>query len=156
MEEKKIEKPGEKKEEGLQCANLPGDPIKVNYRWKDGKRGSTLEKVGETDLQKEANEAARGMTAGEQIARILRGDYSGIRPGDGVTGDITGFSDKTSGEVLHDAIKPMQDATKIAMQNNLSLTELEEKLTEIQNEINAAKKAEEAKKEEPKKEQENA
>lgn len=131
--------------------NLPGNRIKEVFRWKDG-RGSELVKVGEVDLQKEIDEAARGMSAGEQIARILRGDYSGIQPGDGVTGDLTGFADKTSGEVLHDAIKPMQKATATAMENNMSLTELEKKLTEIQNELNAQKKAEEAKQKEEVKE----
>lgn len=131
--------------------NLPGNRIKEVFRWKDG-RGSELVKVGEVDLQKEIDEAARGMTCGEQIARILRGDFSGIKAGDGVTGDLTGFADKTSGEVLHEAIKPMQKATATAMDNNMSLSELEKKLTEIQNEINAQKKAEEAKQKEEVKE----
>lgn len=137
MDERQIEKTEAPK---APC-NLPGDRIKVNFRWKNGKRGSELEKVGETDLQKQVNEAARGMTCGEQIARILRGDYSGIQPGEGVTGDITGFADKTSGEVLHATIKPLQEATRVAMDNNLTLSELEKKLTEIQNEINGQKKA---------------
>lgn len=138
------ERPIEKTEACGRTRNLPGNPIKEVFRWKDG-RGSELVKVGEVDLQKEIDEAARGMSAGEQIARILRGDYSGIQPGDGVTGDITGFADKTSGEVLHEAIKPMQKATAVAMANNMDLTELEKKLTEIQNEINEQKKAQEAK-----------
>lgn len=138
MDEKSIEK----KETPKRPFNLPGNRIKTVYRWKNG-RGSELEKVGEIDQKKEIDEAARGMTCGEQIARILRGDYSGIRPGDGVTGDLTGYNDKTSGQVLHDAIKPLQKATAAAMANNLSLSELEARVNEIQNEINAKKKAQE-------------
>lgn len=145
------ERPIETAAQSGRTRNLPGNRIKEVFRWKEG-RGSELVKVGEVDLQKEIDEASRGMSAGEQIARILRGDYSGIQPGDGVTGDLTGYADKTSGEVLHETIKPMQNATATAMANNMTLTELEQKLTDIQNEINAQKKAEEAKQKEEAKE----
>lgn len=145
------ERPIEKASASGRARNLPGNRIKEVFRWKEG-RGSELVKVGEVDLQKEIDEAARGMSAGEQIARILRGDMSGIQAGEGVTGDLTGYADKTSGEVLHEAIKPMQKATATAMANNMTLTELEKKLTEIQNEIDAQKKAEEAKQKEEVKE----
>lgn len=117
-----------------------GSGMRDQFVW--NKDHSGIEKVGTLNQKEMINAAAQGMTAGEQIARILRGDYSCFLPGDGITGDITGCAEKTSGEILHAAIAPIQNATRVAQENGKSLEELETMLAQVQAELDAKKKEE--------------
>lgn len=128
-----------------------GTGLRDQFRW--NKDHSGLEKIGTINQQEIIDAAAKGMTPGEQIARILRGDFSSFMPGEGITGDITGNAERTSGEVLHDVIKPIQKATFVAQENGLNLQELEKKIAEIEADLESKKKEAEALKA---KEQENA
>lgn len=119
-----------------------GTGLRDQFRW--NKDHSGLEKVGTINQQEMIDAAAKGMSAGEQIARILRGDYSCFMPGEGITGDLTGNADKTSGQVLHEAIRPLQKATEVAQENGLSLQELEKKIAEVEADLAAKKKEAEA------------
>lgn len=123
-----------------------GTGMRDKFLWNEDHSG--LEKVGTVNQQEMIDAAAKGLSAGEQIARILRGDYTCFLAGDGITGDITGAAEKTSGEVLHEVIKPIQKATQIAQDNGLSLQELEKKIAEIQAEIDLKKQEENQKVEE--------
>lgn len=128
-------------EQTLGTAYSPaGTGLRDQFRW--NKDHSGLVKIGTIDQQEMIDAASKGMTAGEQISRILRGDYSCFLPGDGVTGDTTGYAEKTSGEVLHAAIAPMQKATFVAQENGKSLEELETMLAQVQAELDAKKKEE--------------
>lgn len=117
-----------------------GTGFRDQFRWNEDHTG--LVKIGTVNQQEKIDAAAKGMSAGEQIARILRGDYSCFMPGDGVTGDITGNFDKTSGEVVHEMIKPIQNATRVAQENGKSLEELETMLAQVQAQLEAKKKEE--------------
>lgn len=140
---KNVQIEGQVEKNALGTAHSPtGTGMRDKFLWNEDHSG--LEKVGTINQQEMIDAAAKGMSAGEQIARILRGDYTCFIPGEGITGDITGVSDKTSGEVLHDVIKPIQDATEVAQENGLSLSELEKKIAEIQTDLDAKKKEAEA------------
>lgn len=128
-----------------------GTGMRDKFVWNEDHSG--LVKVGTINQQELIDAAAQGMTAGEQIARILRGDYTCVMPGEGFTGDITGNYDKTSGEVIHEIIKPIQEATRVAQDSGLTLSELEKKIAEVQADLDAKKKEAEALKA---KEQDNA
>lgn len=118
----------------------PGNPIKKNYRWKEGKRG--LKEVGETDLQKEIDAAAMGCSPSEQIVRILRGDTSCIPSEDPLPGgDYTGLADKTRNEILAEGLKPLNVMTGKAQDAGICIEELEEEYKKQLEELKAKKAA---------------
>lgn len=133
------EKPAEKKENALAAGNCPGSRNKIVYRWKDGQRGSELVQVDEYDIQEKMNDRGRGRRPSEQIARILNGDTSVLMAGDGVTGDIAGNGERTTGELVAEALAPLHRATGQAQANGMNLSELERKVNELQAAINAQK-----------------
>lgn len=135
---------------GSDCFTPCGSSIRIRYVWNSDYSG--LEKVGEEDLQEEIEAAALGRAPGEQVARIMRGDYSCMAEGEGLTGDQTGTFEKTSGEVLMPAIQKAGEAYLAAEASGLKLEELEEQLSQVEQKLKLAKEIQAAKA----KEKENA
>lgn len=90
-----------------------GDKIRTEYVWNEDQ--TALEKVRDVDIQKEINEAAKGCTIQEQIARLGMGDTSVLLPGDPVYADLSEIPE-TTGE----AMKQMEEKVKLAYAKKLA------------------------------------
>lgn len=63
-----------------------GDKIREDFLFDENMQ---LQKVGEHDIQKEINEAAKGLKISEQIERMARGDMTVMRSGEPTYGDVS-------------------------------------------------------------------
>lgn len=149
--------PNEKSPEKAQAGSLYYEPtgsnIRVNYVWESETQHAALVKVGETDIQKEIDEAAKGMTTGAQIRRILRGDTSAIQPGEGLYADVSDFPESEI-DTLNVGVQARSKVEAAARDNGMTYEEMEMKINEIAKELAAKKAAEpsEPKQETPKEE----
>lgn len=138
--------PNEKSPEKAQAGSLYYEPtgsnIRVDYVWESEVQHQTLVKVGETDIQKEIDEAAKGMTTGAQIRRILRGDASAIQTGEAIYADVSDFPESEI-DTLNVAVNARSKVEAAARDNGMAYEEMEAKINEIAKEL-AAKKAAEA------------
>lgn len=114
-----------------------GHPIRPVLRW-DQEHKHVI-KVGEEDLQKFIDDAAVGMSIGEQLARLSRGDLSVLRP-EGQFIDVSGLPE-TDGEAMVQANQAVIDAAKKVQEEKAAklaeaqkeLKEAEDKLAEAEN-----------------------
>lgn len=74
------------KEEKKVFYSPSGDAVREEFLFDEDWQ---LQKVGEHDIQKEINEAAKGLKVTEQIQRMARGDQTVIRPGQPFYGDVS-------------------------------------------------------------------
>lgn len=136
MEEKKNKNPG--------AAVFPsprGNGKRTIFVWNDDK--TALVPTGEVDIQKEIDERAKGMSITEQIARAMRGDVSVFQDGEAFYGDVSNVpaSDIDSLNVEVNARSQLEQA---ALDNNMTIEELEERLNEYKKEIEILKKQKES------------
>lgn len=101
-----------------------GEKIRADYVWNDDQ--TELVKVRDVDIQKEINEAAKGCTIQEQIARLSMGDTSVLIDGEPVYADISDIPE-TTGE----AMKQMEEKVKLAYAQKLAQEEASKK-TELE------------------------
>lgn len=118
-----------------------GDTVRETFVWNKDHDG--LEKTGEVDIQKEIDEAAKGMTANEQIARILRGDTSAIKPGEGFYGDVS-EAPETEVVAMNQTLQPAHKLEAAAQANNMEIAALKAKLVALEEEIKKAEAPKEA------------
>lgn len=144
--------PNEKSPEKAQAGSLfyepTGSNIRVDYVWESEVQHTALVKVGETDIQKEIDEAAKGMSTGAQIRRILRGDTSAIQPGEAVYADVSDFPESEV-DTLNVAAQARSKVEAAARDSGLSYEEMEAKLNDLAKELAAKKAAEAAQQEKP-------
>lgn len=142
--------PNEKSPNKAQAGSLYYEPtgsnIRVDYVWTSEVQHTELQKVGETDIQKEIDEAAKGMTTGAQIRRILRGDTSAIQTGEAIYADVSDFPESEI-DTLNVGVQARSKVEAAARDNGMTYEQMEAKINEIAQEL-AAKKAAEAPKQE--------
>lgn len=138
MEEKKTQAHDFGTASGYKYYCAPGNTIRERFVW--NKEHDGLEKVGEVEIQKEIDEAARGMTVGEQIRRILRGDFSGISSGDPVYDDVSELP-----ESMIDQMNVERAATnhleETAQNYGITIDELKQQIADLEAKMEADKKA---------------
>lgn len=95
------------KNEGLIFPSPAGDKIRTEFVWNADE--TELVKVRDVDIQKELNEAAKGCTIVEQIARLGMGDTSVLLDGEPVYADISDIPE-TTGEAMSQMENKVKEA----------------------------------------------
>lgn len=116
-----------------------GSNIRIDYVWESEAKHEKLVKVGETDIQKEIDEAAKGMTTGAQIRRILRGDPSAIQAGEPIYADVSDFPESEI-DTLNVGVQARSKVEAAARDSGRTYEEMEAFINEMAKEL-AAKKA---------------
>lgn len=125
----------------LQFFNHPGDKKRLVRRWdKDRDR---LEVVKEIDIQKEIDEAAKGMTLSEQLARAWRGDNSVFRDDEPFYGDVSQVPEMVGDTVANTNQFLNQVAEEISAEKKAKLEAAQKKVEEAQKELQAVQEEKE-------------
>lgn len=98
-----------------------GDKVRKVYTWKQDYSG--LEEVGEIDIQEELDEAGKGRSTGEMVRRILQGDTSALKPGEGLFADVSDVPE-SGVEAANVALAPKMKLEKVAQEKGITLAEL--------------------------------
>ena len=114
-------------------AQNPGEKTRDIRQWNETE--TDLEIVETIDIQKEIDEAAKGMTIGEQLARLAYGDTSVLKSGEPVYADVSGVPE-TYGEYMN----TVKEASKnLAAESEKGYQEAVENLSKVEkNDENAA------------------
>lgn len=129
-----------------QFVSPAGDPIRKTYVWNKDK--TALIETGEVNIQEEMDEASKGMTPGQQIARIMRGEHIDL-PADSEYLDVSDFPESDI-DGMNVANAPGNKLEAVAQANGITVDDLQAQLLEIQKQINEKKLAEVQQKEEVK------
>lgn len=123
----------EKKENFYPYAQNPGEKFRDIRQWNENE--TDLVVVETIDIQKEIDEAAKGMTVGEQLARLAFGDTSVLKSGEPVYADVSGVPE-TYGEYMNS----VKEASKeLAAESEKGYAEAVDKLSKVEkNDDNAA------------------
>lgn len=111
----------EKVPEVPQFYSSVGDTVRKQYVWKSDYSG--LEEVGEIDIQEEIDEAGKGRSTGEMVRRIMSGDTSALKPGEGIYADVSEVPE-SGVEAANVALAPKMKLEKVAQEKGITLAEL--------------------------------